>query len=339
MICWLLAVAVAAEPPTADLAEEADLHFSLGVQALKARDYRAALDHLLQSQRLAPNKNTAFNLALCYEQLGRPDQAWRHYTAARDDGPDGAAIDRALAALARQVARVAVRSDPPGATVYVDRRDLGRRGVTPTVLALPPGEHRVLLDLDGHAAAEVDAVLELGREAPVTVTLAPDAAPAGDEPGPRWVRSEVRAGDVVVLRAEPGRCDVLPDLVSGAATWVAPSGFPAEPPGASAALDARPPLALDVTVAGDGAERTTRLTLARADQKAAWLADAAPLRSWILDRCQVTDGAAVAAALAGLPKPVRLEAAAVLAELGSSPLGDEAAACARGDCAALGAGL
>ena len=46
-----------------DLAEEADLHFELGVKAYSRRDYSTALEHLLRSNRLAPNKNVVYNIA------------------------------------------------------------------------------------------------------------------------------------------------------------------------------------------------------------------------------------------------------------------------------------
>lgn len=65
--------------PNIDYAEEADLHFNLAIDDYREGDYEAALEHLLHSNRLAPNRNVVFNIARCYEKLGQFDQAYRHY--------------------------------------------------------------------------------------------------------------------------------------------------------------------------------------------------------------------------------------------------------------------
>ncbi|MEN9785813.1 MAG: hypothetical protein RLZZ299_1077 [Pseudomonadota bacterium] len=185
MLSWLVAAALAA-PPAApatvpgevavDLAEEAGLRFALGVAAYRRGAWEEALSHLLVSNRLAPNRNVVYNLARTYEQLGRPSDAWRHYDAYVAQEPDAARrapAEEALARLGPEVALLAVTSDPPGATIYVDREDLGARGTTPRVLALPPGEHRVTLRIAGHdEAREVPATLAPGRRTELRLPLA-----------------------------------------------------------------------------------------------------------------------------------------------------------------------
>ena len=47
-------------------------------------------------------------------------------------------------------------SNPPGATIYIDRRDLGSRGDAPRTLGLPPGKYKVIAELAGHWA-DLDA--------------------------------------------------------------------------------------------------------------------------------------------------------------------------------------
>ncbi|MFN9938558.1 MAG: PEGA domain-containing protein [bacterium] len=48
------------------------------------------------------------------------------------------------------MAVVRIETDPPGATIYVDRADLGARGTTPRVLAFAPGTVRILVERAGH---------------------------------------------------------------------------------------------------------------------------------------------------------------------------------------------
>lgn len=189
-----LLAADAAEPaaPAIDLAEEADLQFQLGVEAYKRREWLVALEHLLTSNRLVPNKNVVFNIARTYEQLGRFNEAFRHYgdyLAVEPDpgrrGPAEAAIERIRA----KVALVRIETDPPGATVYIDRRDLGPRGTTPRTLALEPGEHRVIIERDGYESVETVPInLEVGKEHRVGLSLVPilgtvlvDGTPPGAE--------------------------------------------------------------------------------------------------------------------------------------------------------------
>ncbi len=143
--------------PSQDLAEEADLHFRLGVDAYRAGDFRQALVHLLYSNRLAPNKNVTFNIARAYENLEDYPQAWRHYSDYVNLETDPArrkTAQEALDRIAPKVALLKVETRPAGATIYVDRKDLGARGVTPRSLALEPGNHKIILEMPGYEPTE-----------------------------------------------------------------------------------------------------------------------------------------------------------------------------------------
>jgi outer membrane cobalamin receptor len=174
--CLACTRAHAADAPTPDLAEEAELHFTLGVEAYRRKDYTGALEHLLLSNRLAPNRNVVFNLARAYEQLGRPADAFRHYAdylALEEDPARRVQAEDALQRLRPNVALVRVETDPPGATLYVDRKDLGPRGAAPRVLALEPGAHVVIAESEGYdPAASPPVDLVLGKEAVVRLPMA-----------------------------------------------------------------------------------------------------------------------------------------------------------------------
>ena len=122
-----------------DLATEADIQFELGVDAQRRGDYRTALQHYLASQRLAPNKNVVFNIALCFERLDRFPEAYRYYAdyLASDLAEDERTVAReAVERIRPRVALIRVETSPAGAIVYLDRRDLGARGRAPIVLAV-----------------------------------------------------------------------------------------------------------------------------------------------------------------------------------------------------------
>src|SRR5690242_7506668 len=76
----LLALSLLAPPAWADnTADEADVAFELGNRAYARRDYEEALKDYFLSYRLVPNRNVLFNIARCFEQLDRFNEAYRYY--------------------------------------------------------------------------------------------------------------------------------------------------------------------------------------------------------------------------------------------------------------------
>lgn len=233
-----LTALLAPSPARADAAAEARFHDDIARRAFAARRYEEAARAFMVEQRLAPNPNIVFNIALCLQQLQRHGDAYMYfaeYLASDDQDPARREQAReALAALRPRVALVTVESEPHGAAIFVDRRELGQYGVTPRVLALAAGPHRIWVEKDGYRAAETSVELGLGSES--RVALAPEqilgrlrvSAPTaarvrvldpdgnvvveGDAPldraiAPGTYRAEARAGverwsEPVVVRAE-----------------------------------------------------------------------------------------------------------------------------------------
>ncbi|WP_437940447.1 TonB-dependent receptor domain-containing protein [Sorangium sp. So ce341] len=156
-------------------ADEADLHFELGRDSYKKGQFRAALEHFLASNRLVPNRNVVFNIALTYEELGRFADAHRYYDDALAGETDPEIIAEVRAALERIAPRVAalqIVTSPPGATIYVDRKDLGARGTAPRRLALAEGRYRILVELGGYEPVAVeDTAVKLGQTKEVLIVL------------------------------------------------------------------------------------------------------------------------------------------------------------------------
>jgi tetratricopeptide (TPR) repeat protein len=153
----LLALTLAVPAWADNTADEADVAFSLGNEAYAKRNYESALAAYFLSYRLVPNRNVLFNIARCYEALDRLDEAYRYWndlfvdpSLPADERKD---VKAALARLGPRVALVSITSTPPGADLYVDRKDLGSRGRTPQTVAVAPGTHTILLELPGTARA------------------------------------------------------------------------------------------------------------------------------------------------------------------------------------------
>jgi outer membrane receptor protein involved in Fe transport len=174
-----------------DLADQAELEFSLGAEAYQHTDYRGALEHFLTSNRLVPNKNVLFNIARSYEQLKSHPEAFRYYSLALDgeSNPDTRGkIESAIAQIRQFVTVLRVGTNPPGATLYIDRRDLGARGPSPQVLGLTPRRYTLIAERAGYEPAQVEIPLtSAGQEISLDLELKPILGNAmfNGEPGVR----------------------------------------------------------------------------------------------------------------------------------------------------------
>ncbi|MBC7172358.1 MAG: PEGA domain-containing protein, partial [Polyangiaceae bacterium] len=134
-------------------ADQAELEFQLGADRYREGAYREALLHFLSSNRLARNRNVMFNVARTYERIGRFPEAYRWYVDAAEGETDAsvrASIDEALARITPRVSVLDVVTTPAGATLYLNRMDLGSIARSPRRIALEPGTYRVIAALEGY---------------------------------------------------------------------------------------------------------------------------------------------------------------------------------------------
>lgn len=178
LLVVLLSFVVTSAPRAAhadDVADEADHLFTLGAERYQDKDYKEALMHFLASNRLVRNRNVMFNIARTYEHMRQFADAYRYYQHALDGETDAAVKQRIKESLQRigpSIALLKVESDPPGALVYLNRKDLGDRGTAPQTLALVPGTYTVIAELQGYDEATSPPVeIKIGAEKTVTLKL------------------------------------------------------------------------------------------------------------------------------------------------------------------------
>ncbi|MBX3247747.1 MAG: PEGA domain-containing protein [Myxococcales bacterium] len=226
-----LAACALASPVRADDAAMSRFHYEQASRHYAAGRFDRAVQEFFLAQRASPNPRTLYNIGLCFLRLSRHEDAFYflgEYLAQADDA-EGADERRrfaesSLESLAPRVARVVVTSAPEGAAIFVDQREHGSYGVTPRVLALSPGSHRLWVELEGHRLAEAEVTAVVGRE--VRVALTPERivgrlrveAPEG------VVDAQVRVYDgrgrrlavgeaPLVVAAAPGRLEVEVEAV------------------------------------------------------------------------------------------------------------------------------
>ncbi|MBN8611840.1 MAG: PEGA domain-containing protein [Deltaproteobacteria bacterium] len=162
-------------PARADDAAESRFFDRVGRRAFAQRRYERALESFLRAQRAAPSPRGLYNVAVCARLAHRDALAFTSFEQLLARGDLDAALRAEAVAqrdsLAGTLALVRVESDPPGATIYVDRRDLGAYGTTPTTLALPPGAHQIELVRADHEGASMTVEASVGQSRQVRAEL------------------------------------------------------------------------------------------------------------------------------------------------------------------------
>ena len=150
----------------ADEATEARFHFQRGVSLISKGKVQSALEQFLISNRLVKNPNAVFNAAKCFEHMKNYNEAYALYSeylqfnltpAERIEG------EKKLKEIESKVAAVTISTFPEGAEIFIDRKELGSWGMTPRLIAVPPGEHEVFLEYKGHYVESFKIKAELGE--------------------------------------------------------------------------------------------------------------------------------------------------------------------------------
>ena len=277
--------AVEAAPARADENAEARAYFEQGnrllTQGLRSRGARRgrllqqAFDAYVESLRIVRSRNVVFNAGITLEEMGRLDEAFTYfseYLGYEDLGPeDRQEGTRRMTALRERVAVVSITSQPAGAEVRVDRRDLAAQGVTPLEIAVPAGDHRFFLSLRGYDEAELSVTAQVGQraahnailmaqpvpiviQAPATGSLSIDGHPVTPgarievAPGPHVVRFEpATVREIVVRPGEPMEIDMgIGEATANVGTLAVRTNVAAT-------------VAVDGTVMGEGSEVEVQL--------------------------------------------------------------------------------
>ncbi|MBU0551372.1 TonB-dependent receptor [Myxococcota bacterium] len=133
-------------------ADEADIEFRLGNDAYRSGDFKKALSHYFSSYRIVPNKNVIFNIATCYERISSDVEAYRYYNTYLNsitNEDDKIKVNQALSRVKNKLGFIKVETSPPGALIFLNRKDLGDYGVSPQLIPVVPGKYNVILLKNG----------------------------------------------------------------------------------------------------------------------------------------------------------------------------------------------
>ena len=138
----------------------AQVLFDQGKDLVKAGKFAEACPKFEESQRLDPRIGTQFNLADCFEHIGRTASAWTNFVDVASSTKAAGQADREqvvrarVAVLERKLSRVTVRVDGAGVAglhVTRDGTDIGH-ALWGTPVPTDPGEHRIEASAPGKIA-------------------------------------------------------------------------------------------------------------------------------------------------------------------------------------------
>ncbi|MBW2381524.1 MAG: PEGA domain-containing protein [Deltaproteobacteria bacterium] len=136
-----------------------------------------SLEAYVDSLRIVRSRNALFNAAIVLGELGRNDESFNYfgeYLRIEELPPaDREDATRRRDALRSEVAVLQVTTEPGGALLWVDRKDLAPRGETPIELALPAGEHRTFVEKDGFHSVEGMQTVVRGETVIMALPLLP----------------------------------------------------------------------------------------------------------------------------------------------------------------------
>lgn len=187
LLVVVAAALVLAPHALADQRAEADEAFKRAREAFKAGRYQEACDAFEESQALDPQLGTKFNLAQCYEQIGKLATARTMYTELRDEDTNEIRKKltmEALAALEPRVPRikVVVASTPPNLVVTArDAKGRGRPIEANADALVDAGAYKLIATADGMRDFTSEVEAREGQTTQVVVTFTPGAKHSGEE--------------------------------------------------------------------------------------------------------------------------------------------------------------
>jgi tetratricopeptide (TPR) repeat protein len=161
---------------------DAARHFARGVSLYAEADYRSAVVEFERAYAASPNLAVLYNIGETRFQMrdyaGSLASFERYLAEAPPTDGRRAEVEGDLEVLRSRVARLSIVTQPPGAEVTVDDREVGRTPLdAPVVVSI--GRRKVVASLRGHRPAARDVDVAAGDETSVVLDLpAPEAAPA-----------------------------------------------------------------------------------------------------------------------------------------------------------------
>ena len=163
---WILAVlsvaacVIAVGAPSVANAQDDDRYEEVrrkAKAAFAAGQFEEAALLFREAFDVTPRGNLLYNIGLCYERAGNTQQAvvfYERFVQALPESPKRPAVQRKIAEMKGTMTDkfqvVSVKTQPPGAIIFVDEKAKGAMGSAPVEFKLIPGEYTIIAELEGY---------------------------------------------------------------------------------------------------------------------------------------------------------------------------------------------
>ena len=175
-------------PQAADAARD---HFRRGEAAYQKGSYDVAITEWEAAYAADPRPRIQYNLDQAYERLGQltnaSDALQRYLSTADPEDPSYADATARMQALQQRLQATGIRlvGGVDGASINVSGQDWGRLP-RPDKISVQPGNHRVVVTMDGYREFTANVVVPAGQVVDVSIQLEPlsgTTAPPPQDPG------------------------------------------------------------------------------------------------------------------------------------------------------------
>ncbi len=170
---WAVAAAPAAAQSPKEQAREL---FKQGRQHYQASRFADALKAFEQANTLQPHPLMLYNIAQVQEAMEDLPAALatvQKYLEARKDDADGKEMHTRIQERLKTWGAVELTTSPPGATVYVNRRDYPSRGKAPGRFRVPSGRQVFIIELEGHQSVQRPVDVQPGEQLKLAIAMPP----------------------------------------------------------------------------------------------------------------------------------------------------------------------
>lgn len=175
--------AASAQEPTAEQIAGARSAYARGQQEFDAENFVAAEAAFMEAYRFVPNPIVLIGVAQARHRQGNLTgavEAFRRYLTEAPEASDRSEWEARIADITSTPGTLRVSTNPPGATVRINGTE--REQVTPLEAELPPGDHAVIITMEGHLEVREIVTLTYGESAEyeASLTSVDAAGNAGD---------------------------------------------------------------------------------------------------------------------------------------------------------------
>lgn len=195
-ISLLLVLVLGAMPAHAGDREDAGKAFAAGQALDKKKQYAKAIDQYVLAFKLVQHENTAYNIALDYERLGKLREAYEWYGTFVDmtsDQKERERIEGKMEQLRAKPSPIVVTSKPTGAQVIIDGNKVG---TTPYRGEVNEGSRTIVVKINDTKRDERRHLAEFGERIVIDVSWEAPAATPGSGATPQSTPS-INTGPMV----------------------------------------------------------------------------------------------------------------------------------------------